>query len=183
MTKHIVLHINDQAYPVDVELDELLVDVLRDRLGLTGTKKGCGTGDCGACTVILDRRPVTSCLVLAVAAEGRAIETVEGLADGERLHPLQRSFLDHGAVQCGYCTPGLLMMAKHILATNPHPTEAEVRAGIAGNLCRCTGYGKIVDAILDAADELDGRHQIDVPPTAGNAERRPDPQSAETDHE
>jgi carbon-monoxide dehydrogenase small subunit len=159
MPKPVVLRVNGQAYPVEVELDELLVDALRNRLGLTGTKKGCGTGDCGACTVILDGRPVTSCLVLAVAAEGKSIETVEGLADGERLHPLQRSFLDHAAVQCGYCTPGLLMMAKHLLDTNPHPTEAEVRAGIAGNLCRCTGYAKIVEAILDAADELgrDGR--------------------------
>jgi len=153
-------------------LDELLVDVLRDRLHLTGTKKGCGTGDCGACTVIMDGRPVTSYLVLAVAAEGKSIETVEGLAKGEQLHPLQQSFLDHGAVQCGYCTPGFLMMAKHLLDTNPHPTEAEVRAGIAGNLCRCTGYNKIVEAILDAARRMEGV-----------AERRGDAHVAEDDHE
>jgi carbon-monoxide dehydrogenase small subunit len=155
MAKPIVLNINGQDYPVSVEVDELLVDVLRDRLHLTGTKKGCGTGDCGACTVIMDGRPVTSCLVLAVAAEGKAIETVEGLARGNQLHPLQQSFLDHGAIQCGYCTPGFLMMAKHLLDTNPHPTEAEVRAAIVGNLCRCTGYSKIVEAILDAAGEMD----------------------------
>jgi carbon-monoxide dehydrogenase small subunit len=152
MTKEIVLHINGQDYALEVEPDELLVDVLRDRLWLTGTKKGCGTGDCGACTVIMDGRPVTSCLVLAVAAEGRSIETIEGLADGEELHPLQQSFIDHGAVQCGYCTPGLLMMAKYLLEQNPSPTDAEIRAAIAGNLCRCTGYTKIVEAIQEAAN-------------------------------
>jgi carbon-monoxide dehydrogenase small subunit len=159
MMREIVLHINDQEYPVEVEPDELLVDVLRDRLLLIGTKKGCGTGDCGACTVLLDGRPVTSCLVLAVAAEGKSIQTVEGLADGRKLHLLQQSFIDHGAVQCGYCTPGLLMMAKHLLDNNPHPTEAEVRAGIAGNLCRCTGYTKIVEAIMKAAETMGGGEQ------------------------
>ena len=151
MTREIVLHINGQDYALEVEPDELLVDVLRDRLLLTGTKKGCGTGDCGACTVIMDGRPVTSCLVLAVAAEGKEIETVEGMADGENLHPLQQSFIDYGAVQCGYCTPGLLMMAKYLLEQNPSPTEAEIRAAISGNLCRCTGYTKIVEAIQAAA--------------------------------
>jgi carbon-monoxide dehydrogenase small subunit len=156
MTKAIVLQINGQDYSVEVEPDELLVDVLRDRLWLTGTKKGCGTGDCGACTVIMDGRPVTSCLVLAVAAEGKAIETIEGMADGDELHPLQQSFIDHGAVQCGYCTPGLLMMARHLLEHNPAPTEAEIRAGIAGNLCRCTGYTKVVEAIRAAAEEMAG---------------------------
>ena len=156
MTKEIVLHINGQDYPVKVEPDELLVDVLRGRLWLTGTKKGCGTGDCGACTVIMDGRPVTSCLVLAVAAEGKSIETIEGMASGEELHPLQQSFIDYGAVQCGYCTPGLLMMAKHLLEHNPTPSEDEIRAGIAGNLCRCTGYTKIVEAIQAAAPEMAG---------------------------
>lgn len=168
MAKEIVLTINGLPHPVRVEPDELLVDVLRDRLWLTGTKKGCGTGDCGACTVIMDGRPVTSCLVLAVAAEGREILTVEGLAGlagerrstGERrptgasLHPIQESFIEHGAVQCGYCTPGLLMMAKAILDANPSPSEEQVRAGIAGNLCRCTGYSKIVEAILAAGEKM-----------------------------
>jgi carbon-monoxide dehydrogenase small subunit len=156
MSKHICLHVNEQEYHLEVELDELLVDALRDRLGLTGTKKGCGTGDCGACTVIMDGRPVTSCLVLAVTAEGKSIETVEGLAHGDRLHALQQSFLDYGAVQCGFCTPGLLMMAKHILDHNPHPSEEEVRAGIAGNLCRCTGYAKVVQAIVAASECVAG---------------------------
>jgi carbon-monoxide dehydrogenase small subunit len=152
MSQLITLRINGQEYRVDVEPDELLVDVLRDRLRLTGTKKGCATGDCGACTVLMDGRPVTSCLVLAVAVEGKAIETIEGMADGERLHPLQQAFIDHGAVQCGYCTPGLLIVGRYILDHNPRPTEAEVRAGIAGNLCRCTGYTKVVQAILAAAN-------------------------------
>jgi carbon-monoxide dehydrogenase small subunit len=152
MSHRITLRINGQDYRVEAEPDELLVDVLRDRLWLTGTKKGCGTGDCGACTVLMDGRPVTSCLVLAAAAEGRAIETIEGMADDERLHPLQQAFIDHGAVQCGYCTPGLLIIGRHILDHNPRPTEAEVRAGIAGNLCRCTGYTKVVQAILAAAE-------------------------------
>jgi carbon-monoxide dehydrogenase small subunit len=152
MLKEIVLRINGQDYALQVEADELLIDVLRDKLLLIGTKKGCGTGDCGACTVIMDGRPVTSCLVLAVAAQGKSIETVEGMADGEELHPLQQSFIDYGAVQCGYCTPGLLMMAKHLLQQNPSPTEAEIRAAIAGNLCRCTGYTKIVEAIQAAAN-------------------------------
>jgi carbon-monoxide dehydrogenase small subunit len=156
MPREVILTINDQNYRVEVEPDELLVDVLRDRLRLTGTKKGCGTGDCGACTVIMDGRPVTSCLVLAVAAEGKTIMTVEGLAADGALHPLQQSFIEHGAVQCGYCTPGLLMMAKHILDHNPSPTEAEVRTGISGNLCRCTGYTKVVEAIMNAGQKMAG---------------------------
>jgi carbon-monoxide dehydrogenase small subunit len=160
MTQEIVLSINGQDYALQVEPDELLVDVLRDRLLLTGTKKGCGTGDCGACTVIMDGRPVTSCLVLAVAAQGKSIETVEDMADGEELHPLQRSFIDHGAVQCGYCTPGLLMMARYLLEQNPSPTEAEIRAAIAGNLCRCTGYTKIVEAIQAVGNGSAAREMV-----------------------
>jgi len=156
MAHEIVLRVNGQDRRVAVEPDELLVDVLREKLGLTGTKKGCGTGDCGACTVLLDGQPVTSCLVLALAAEGRSILTVEGLAPDGQLHPLQAAFVECGAVQCGYCTPGLLLTAKHLLDTNPHPSEAEVRAAIAGNLCRCTGYVKIVEAILAAAGRLAG---------------------------
>ncbi len=133
-----------------------LLDVLRDRLGLTGAKEGCGTGDCGACSVILDGRLVCACLVLGAELEGRRVETVEGLAEGGRLHPLQEKFLEHAALQCGICTPGLLMAAKDLLARNPDQTEAEIRLGLAGNLCRCTGYDKIVRAVEDAARVMRG---------------------------
>jgi aerobic-type carbon monoxide dehydrogenase small subunit (CoxS/CutS family) len=156
MLKEITLIVNGETYCLEVELDEILVDILREKLGLTGTKKGCATGDCGACTVILEGRAVTSCLVLAVSADGKKITTIEGLAKNGELHPLQQSFIDYDAVQCGFCTPGVIMMAKSILDENPDPTEEEVRAGIAGNLCRCTGYSKIVEAILAAAQILNG---------------------------
>jgi carbon-monoxide dehydrogenase small subunit len=131
--------------------DETLLDVLRDRLGLTGAKEGCGTGDCGACSVIFDGRLVCSCLVLGAEAEGRKVETIEGMATGEKLHPLQEKFIEHAALQCGICTPGILIAAKDLLARNPDPTEEEIRFGLAGNLCRCTGYDKIVRAVQDAA--------------------------------
>ncbi len=131
--------------------EETLLDVLRDRLGLTGAKEGCGTGDCGACSVIMDGRVVCSCLVLGAEAEGKEIETVEGMAAGNKLHPLQEKFLEHAALQCGVCTPGFLMAAKALLARNPDPSEEEIRFGLAGNLCRCTGYDKIVRAVQDAA--------------------------------
>jgi carbon-monoxide dehydrogenase small subunit len=131
--------------------EETLLDVLRDRLELTGAKEGCGTGDCGACSVIVDGRLVCSCLVLGAEADGRRIETVEGLATGDALHPLQEKFLEHAALQCGVCTPGFLMAAKDLLSRNPDPTEQEIRFGLAGNLCRCTGYDKIVRAVQDAA--------------------------------
>ena len=136
--------------------DETLLDVLRDRLGLTGAKEGCGTGDCGACSVILNDRLVCSCLVLGAEAEGRRIETIEGMADGDKLHPLQQKFLEHAALQCGICTPGFLMAAKDLLDKNPDPTEEEIRFGLAGNLCRCTGYDKIVRAVQDAASVMKG---------------------------
>ena len=136
--------------------DETLLDVLRDRLGLTGAKEGCGTGDCGACSIILDDRLVCSCLVLGAEAEGRQIETIEGMADGDKLHPLQQKFLEHAALQCGICTPGFLIAAKDLLAKNPDPTEEEIRFGLAGNLCRCTGYDKIVRAVQDAANVMKG---------------------------
>lgn len=136
--------------------DETLLDVLRDRLGLTGAKEGCGTGDCGACSIILDNRLVCSCLVLGAEAEGRQVETIEGMADGDRLHPLQQKFLEHAALQCGICTPGFLIAAKDLLAKNPDPTEEEIRFGLAGNLCRCTGYDKIVRAVQDAAIVMRG---------------------------
>ncbi|OWK21851.1 ferredoxin [Mesorhizobium amorphae CCBAU 01583] len=130
--------------------------MLRDRLGLTGAKEGCGTGDCGACSIILDDRLVCSCLVLGAEAEGRHVETVEGMAHGEKLHPLQQKFLEHAALQCGICTPGFLIAAKDLLAKNPSPTEEEIRFGLAGNLCRCTGYDKIVRAVQDAANVMKG---------------------------
>ncbi|AZO24389.1 MAG: (2Fe-2S)-binding protein [Mesorhizobium sp.] len=136
--------------------DETLLEVLRDRLGLTGAKEGCGTGDCGACSVILDNRLVCSCLVLGAEAEGRQVETIEGMAHGDQLHPLQQKFLEHAALQCGICTPGFLIAAKDLLAKNPSPTEEEIRFGLAGNLCRCTGYDKIVRAVQDAANVMKG---------------------------
>lgn len=135
---------------------ESLLDVLRNRLGLSGAKEGCGTGDCGSCSVQVDGRVVCSCLVLGVEAEGREIETVEGLSTGTELHPLQTKFLEHAALQCGVCTPGFLMAAKALLEKNPDPTEEEIRFGLAGNLCRCTGYDKIVRAVQDAAKVMRG---------------------------
>ncbi|HMQ91860.1 MAG TPA: (2Fe-2S)-binding protein [Amaricoccus sp.] len=134
--------------------DETLLDALRNRLGLTGAKEGCGTGDCGACSVRLDDRLVCSCLVLAVEAEGARIDTIEGLAQGETLHPLQQSFIDLAALQCGICTPGILVAAKALLDRNPEPTDTEIRYWLAGNLCRCTGYDKIVRAVQDAAAKM-----------------------------
>lgn len=131
-----------------------LLDALRDELGLTGSKEGCGSGDCGSCSVILDGRLVCSCLVLAVEAEGRRVETIEGLAEGGRLHPLQEKFLEHAALQCGFCTPGLLISAKALLDANPDPTETEARYWLAGNLCRCTGYDKIIRAVMATAADL-----------------------------
>jgi carbon-monoxide dehydrogenase small subunit len=138
------------------EADEVLLDVLRNRLGLSGAKEGCGTGDCGACSVIVDGRLVCSCLVLGAEAEGRSIETVEGMASGDKLHPLQTKFIEHAALQCGVCTPGFLVAAKALLARNANPTEEEIRFGLAGNLCRCTGYDKIVRAVQDAAKVMRG---------------------------
>lgn len=151
MKQLIHTQINGENYDLHIAPYRTLLDVLRTEVGLTGTKKGCDVGDCGACTVLLDGRSVNSCLVLAVEANGREIHTIEGLAQEGRLHPLQESFLRHGAAQCGFCTPGMIVMAKALLDENPHPTEEEVRFAIAGNICRCTGYVKIVDAILDVA--------------------------------
>jgi len=143
--------VNGQAHDVIIEPHMLLIDVLRDELGLTGTKYACGAGDCGACTVLLDGRPVFSCLTLAVTAKGKSILTIEGLADGNGLGPIQRAFEDQGAVQCGFCTPGMILTAKALLDENPEPTRDEIKTFIAGNLCRCTGYVKIVDAVEAAA--------------------------------
>ena len=146
--------INGDAVEYLCDAEETLLDVLRDRLGLTGSKEGCGTGDCGACSVTLDGRLTCSCLVLGAEADGAEIGTIEGMAKGEELHPLQRKFLEHAALQCGICTPGILVAAKALLEKNPKPTETEVRFGLAGNLCRCTGYDKIVRAVMDAAQEM-----------------------------
>jgi carbon-monoxide dehydrogenase small subunit len=136
------------------EPDETLLDVLRNRLGLTGAKEGCSTGDCGACSVTIDGRLTCSCLVLGAEVEGQDIGTIEGMASGENLHPLQKKFIEHAALQCGICTPGFLVAAKSLLDHNKKPTETEVRFALAGNLCRCTGYDKIVRAVMDAAAEM-----------------------------
>ncbi|MEE8450001.1 MAG: (2Fe-2S)-binding protein [Thermodesulfobacteriota bacterium] len=154
MKQVFTLNVNGETYEVLAEPTEPLVKVIRFRVGLTGTKEGCGTGDCGACTILLDGKPVTSCLMLVAQAQGKQITTIEGVAQNGQLHPLQQAFIDHGAVQCGFCTPGMILSAKALLDETPHPREQEVREAIAGNLCRCTGYVKIVSAILAAADNL-----------------------------
>jgi carbon-monoxide dehydrogenase small subunit len=146
--------INGDAQQFLCDPSATLLDALRDELGLTGSKEGCGSGDCGACTIVLDGQMVCSCLVLAAEAEGRKIATIEGVAEGSELHPVQRKFLEKGALQCGFCTPGFIVASKALLDHNPDPSESEVRYWLAGNLCRCTGYDKIVRAVLDAAAEL-----------------------------
>ena len=153
---HVTTTLNGNAADFLCETHQTLLDVLRDELHLTGTKEGCGTGDCGACSVTVDGRLICSCLMLGVEAQGKSIQTIEGMADGEKLHPLQRKFLEHAALQCGICTPGFLIAARSLLERNPNPTEEEVRYWLAGNLCRCTGYHKIVEAVLDAATEMRG---------------------------
>jgi len=146
--------VNGDAVQFACPTDESLLNVLRDELGLTGAKEGCGTGDCGACSVMLDGRLVCSCLVLGVEAEGRDVATVEGMADGDQLHPLQQQFIDNAALQCGICTPGFLVAANALLEKNPSPSEEEIRYALAGNLCRCTGYDKIVRAVQAAAKDM-----------------------------
>ena len=146
--------INGEAVEFLCEGHETLLTALRDRVGLTGSKEGCATGDCGACSVIMNGRLVPSCLVLAPEASGRTITTIEGVANGSGLHPLQQAFLNHAALQCGVCTPGFIVAAKALLDANPNPSETEVRYWLAGNLCRCTGYDKIIRAVLDAADHM-----------------------------
>ncbi len=153
---HVSTTINGDAVEFLCEPDQTLLDVLRDELHLTGSKEGCGSGDCGACSVLLDGRLVCACLVLGAEVEGGSVETIEGMADGDDLHPLQRKFLEHAALQCGVCTPGFLVAAKALLDRNTDPTETEVRYWLAGNLCRCTGYDKIVRAVLDTAAEMRG---------------------------
>jgi len=145
------LTVNGREHDLYTEPHRTLLEVVRDELRLTGAKEGCGTGDCGACTMLLDGRAVTSCLVLWPEAAGRDVRTIEGLAEGGELHPLQRAFVEHGAVQCGFCTPGMILAGVDMLERTPHPTREQIREGIAGNLCRCTGYQKIVDAIESVA--------------------------------
>ena len=151
---HVTTTINGEPMEFLCEAQQTLLDVLRDELGLTGSKEGCGSGDCGACTVICDGNIVCSCLMLGVEAEGREITTIEGIARGDELHPVQQKFLEHAALQCGFCTPGLIVAAKALLDTTLDPTEEEARYWLAGNLCRCTGYDKILRAVMDAASVM-----------------------------
>ena len=151
---HVATTVNGDAVEFLAEPRATLLDALRDDLGLTGSKEGCGSGDCGACSVILDGRLTCSCLVLAAEVEGQRVETIEGMASGSQLHPLQQKFLEHAALQCGFCTPGILIAAKALLEVNPDPSETETRYWLAGNLCRCTGYDKVIRAVMDAAAEL-----------------------------
>lgn len=156
MKRIIQLSVNGEPIEVAVEPNRTLLQLLREDLGLTGAKHGCGLGDCGACTVIMDGQPVNSCLVLAVQAAGREILTIEGLAENGKLHPIQEAFVEKGAIQCGFCSPGMILSAKALLDENPRPTDLEIRTAISGNLCRCTGYQKIVEAIQAAAEMMSG---------------------------
>ena len=155
--KELNLTVNGKPYQLSVLPWRTLLEVIREDLGLTGTKEGCGLGECGACTVLMDGRAVNSCLVLASEADGKQITTIEGLTQGDKLHPIQQAFVDHGGLQCGFCTPGMIMAAKALLDKNPTPTEEEVKRGIAGNLCRCTGYAKIIESIKAAAKNMEAK--------------------------
>ena len=150
----LTMTLNGESVSVEIEPFDLLVDVLRDKLGLTGTKIGCNEGECGACTVIMDGETVNSCLVLAAEANGKSIVTVEGVGSRDKLHPVQKAFVEHGGMQCGFCTPGMIVTATYLLNENPHPTEEEIREGLAGNFCRCTGYTKIIESIEAAAEMM-----------------------------
>jgi carbon-monoxide dehydrogenase small subunit len=158
MNKKIQFTLNGKIISRAVPTHRLLLDLLRDEIGMTGTKEGCGTGDCGACTVFLDGKPINSCLVLSGELDGTNIVTIEGLKIGPELHPIQKTFLEDGGAQCGYCTPGMLMMSKALLDENPNPTEDDIRFALCGNLCRCTGYAKIVQAVQDAAALIRNKH-------------------------
>jgi len=147
----IEVKVNGHIYPVEVDSSMTLLELLRDKLELTGTKEGCSTGDCGACTVIMNKKAVNSCLVMAIRANGSEIVTIEGLGKGSRLDPIQDAFIEHGAVQCGFCTPGMIMSAKALLDEKPNPTDEEIKLAISGNLCRCTGYAQIIEAVRDVA--------------------------------
>ena len=164
MNVEITCMINGKEVKTSVRPELLLVDFLRDEIGLTGTKRGCGIGECGACTVIIDGRTVASCLVPAASIDGSDILTVEGLSDGEKLHVLQQAFIDHGAVQCGFCTPGMILAAEALLSANPSPSREEILQGLSGNLCRCTGYTSIVEAVEAAAKEGEGLWPVPFSP-------------------
>ena len=152
MKKRLIeLRINDESYDLAVESQRTLLEVLREDLGLTGTREACGTGECGACTVLIDGKPILSCLTLAIEVQGKEIVTIEGMTSGGDLHPLQKAFIQYGAIQCGYCTSGMILNAKSILDENPRPSREEILKGLEGNLCRCTGYNKIVEAIMEAS--------------------------------
>lgn len=155
--QHVTTEVNGEPQDFLCEPQETLLDVLRDELHLTGTKEGCSSGDCGACSIMVDGRLVCACLMFGVEAQGKTIETIEGMAEGDKLHPLQTKFLEEAALQCGFCTPGFLVAAKALLERNSDPTETEVRYWLAGNLCRCTGYDKIVRAVMDVAAETRGK--------------------------
>jgi carbon-monoxide dehydrogenase small subunit len=155
--KELNLTVNGKPYRFSVPPWRTLLEVIREDLGLTGTKEGCGLGECGACTVLMDGKAVNSCLVLATEADGREITTIEGLAQGDKLHPIQQAFVDYGGLQCGFCTPGMILAAKALLDNNPTPTEEEIKRGIAGNLCRCTGYAKIIESIRAAAKNMEAK--------------------------
>ena len=159
MKKKIKITLNGKSMSLEIPAHRLLLDLLRDEIGLTGTKEGCGTGDCGACTVLLNGRPVNSCLILSGELDGADIVTIEGLKIGPEFHPVQKAFIQDGGAQCGYCTPGMLMMSKALLDENLNPTEEEIRFALSGNLCRCTGYAKIIQAVQDAARELRARQR------------------------
>lgn len=150
----LTITVNSVTYTINIEANLTLVEVLRDTLGLVGTKKSCNEGECGACTVLMEGKPVASCLVLAMDAQDKNITTIEGLAEGEKLHPLQEAFVKHGGIQCGFCTPGMIMSAKALLDEKPDPTPLQVRTAISGNLCRCTGYQQIVDSVMAAAKTM-----------------------------
>ena len=154
MKTRIRLTVNGKAYTLDVESNQTLVEVLREQMGLTGTKVGCGVGDCGSCTVLMNGKAVNSCLVLAGEADGKEVLTIEGVSTEESVHPIQQAFIDQGAVQCGFCTPGMVLSAKALLDQNPKPSESQIRTAISGNLCRCTGYQKIIRAIQDASKNI-----------------------------
>lgn len=156
MKKLIRLEINGENFDLAAEPTAYLIDVIRETVGLTGTKKGCGIGDCGACTVLIDGKPALSCLTLAIACIGRSVTTIEGLSKGTELHPVQRAFIDKGAVQCGFCTPGMVLSSKALLDENPNPSHDEIKIALAGNLCRCTGYAKILEAVEHAGQLLSG---------------------------
>ena len=161
MKRRIVLRVNGESHEVWTKPNRTLLEVLREDLHLTGAKEACGMGACGACTVLVNGKPVNSCITLAVEAEGKEIETVEGLAQKGRLHPLQKAFINHHAFQCGFCTPGMIMAAKALLQRKTAPTEEEIEQALSGNLCRCTGYANITDAVLSAAEEMKNGHDAD----------------------